>query len=49
LGSFIFGFFVRGGLVADDAAVVSSLVVGNVSIPSSESVVDTDRFRFLDD
>jgi len=47
-GSFILGFFVRGGLVTDDDSAVSSLVVGTAGIPSSESVVDTDRFRFLD-
>jgi hypothetical protein len=38
----------HGGLVIDEDVVVSSLVVGRAGIPSSESVVDTDRFRFFD-
>jgi hypothetical protein len=49
LGSFILGFFVHGGLLTDDdAAVESSVVVGRAGISSSESVVDTDRFRLFD-
>jgi hypothetical protein len=47
-GSFILGFFVHGGWVTEDDAAVSSLVDGRTEIPSSESVVDTDRFRFFD-
>ncbi len=39
-------FFVYGGVVTDDDAVGSSVVVGRAGISSSESVVDTDRFRY---
>jgi hypothetical protein len=48
LGSFILGFFVHGGLVTDDDALGSSVVVGRAGISSSESVVDTDRLRLFD-
>lgn len=39
----------QGGLVSEQDAVASLPAEGRAGIPSSESVVDTDRLRLLDD